>query len=316
MGLMTGRDPIRSQSYPYDHEWKYKYSDFGKTLATAYQTNCFQGEAFAVYDPCGNMISLVAQSSGEVWARAVDKNSNQAIGSYNPHAVEIPFVGDGTVMPPYEEPIVSPIAFTIGGSGFNVKDHLASNTDLTIAIGQNGAHASIYGDDDCEDEICGGGSDSYNRCLHRCFSNCRDSDPSEDCIGDANVPEEGDAKCARTYKGWRSVREEFTTFFEEWADTQIWTVIEAAVAGAIFGSFIGAAIAVAIALVIICSFRAKDMAMAYADKRDENAGWFNQLDAFGLLFDDIGDFGKFEYSMYKNNQIDKDCQEYCKKHYT
>ncbi len=128
-----------------------------RVFSPACQTNCFTGEASSIYDPCGNLISLVAQSTGaEVWARAVDKNSTQAIGLYNPHAIEMPFVGDGTVMPPYEEPIVSPIAFTIGGSGFNVKDHLASNTDLTIAIGQNGAHASIYGDDNCGEEPCGG----------------------------------------------------------------------------------------------------------------------------------------------------------------
>jgi YD repeat-containing protein len=184
----------------YQYDWKYYYSPYGIDKALKYnsgqllitidattapngrmlslyyqdhtcQTNCFQGEASAAYDPCGNMISLVANSSGsEVWARAVDKNSNQAIGSYNPDAIEMPFVGDGTVMPPYEEPIVSPIAFTIGKGRFNVKDHLASNTDLTIAIGQNGANASIYGDDDCGDSICGGNNTPYKNCVVNCMA--------------------------------------------------------------------------------------------------------------------------------------------------
>jgi hypothetical protein len=81
-------------------------------------------------------------------------------------------------MPPYEEPIVSPIAFTIGGSGFNVKDHLASNTDLTIWIGDTGANVSIYGDDDCGDEICGWAAAcddtsspwyEYCNCVANCF---------------------------------------------------------------------------------------------------------------------------------------------------
>ncbi len=169
----------------YQYDWKYYYSPYGIEKAQKYnsgqllitidattapngrmvslyyqdhtcQFNCFTGEASAIYDPCGNLISLVAQSTGaEVWARAVDKNSTQVIGSYNPYAIEMPYIGDGTVLPPYEEPIVSPIAFTIGKGGFNVKDYIASNTDLTIAIGQNGANVSIYGDDDCEDSICG-----------------------------------------------------------------------------------------------------------------------------------------------------------------
>jgi hypothetical protein len=221
VGLMTGSGHVGSQSYPYDHEWKYKYSDFGKTLATDCQTNCFQGEAFAAYDPCGNMISLVANSTGaEVWARAVDKNSNQAIGSYNPHAIEIPFVGDGTVMPPYEEPIVSPIAFTIGGSGFNVKDHLASNTDLTIWIGDNGANASIYGDDDCEDEMCGDEDWSkYKRCMHRCFGDCIRAEktdyPSLDKCIDIDNDDRGlgtkrsDEELAKKWDVWTTVRNDY-----------------------------------------------------------------------------------------------------------
>jgi len=151
----------------------YEFGAVERAFSLACQTNCFQGEALAAYDPCGNMISLVTQSTGvEAWARAIDKNSTQAIGLYNPHAVEMPFVGDGTVMPPYEEPIVSPIAFTIGGSGFNVKDHLASNTDLTIAIGENGAHAYIGGDDDCEDEICSEYDGIWNLCDKKCFLDC------------------------------------------------------------------------------------------------------------------------------------------------
>jgi hypothetical protein len=107
------------------------------------------------------LLSIINPSSTTIADRGRDdnppsgKNFSQTTRSHNPHVIEMPFVGDGTVMPPYEEPIVSPIAFTIGGSGFNVKDHLASNTDLTIWIGDTGANVSIYGDDDCGIESCG-----------------------------------------------------------------------------------------------------------------------------------------------------------------
>jgi hypothetical protein len=51
--------------------------EFGTSKSTSFpacQTNCFTGEASAIYDPCGNLISLVAQSTGaEVWARAVER---------------------------------------------------------------------------------------------------------------------------------------------------------------------------------------------------------------------------------------------------
>lgn len=192
-GRVAGHTYSLNNVYQYD--WEYYYSPYGieKALIKYYeqllitidattapngrmlsmyyqdntcQTNCFQGEASAAYDPCGNMISLVSHTTGvEVWAKAIDKNSTQAIGIYNPYAIEMPFVGDGAVIPPYEEPIVSPIAFTIGGSGFNVKDHLASNTDLTIAIGENGAHAYIGGDDDCGESLCGeGDEESSDEC--------------------------------------------------------------------------------------------------------------------------------------------------------
>ncbi len=151
----------------------YEFGTVGRAFFPGCQTNYFTGEASAAYDPCGNLISLVAQTTGaEVWARAVDKNSTQVIGSYNLYAIEMPYIGDGTVLPPYEEPIVSPIAFTIGKGGFNVKDHIASNTDLTIAIGQNGANVSIYGDDDCGDEICSEYDGIWNLCDKKCFLDC------------------------------------------------------------------------------------------------------------------------------------------------
>jgi hypothetical protein len=184
----------------------YEFGITEEAFSPACQTNCFQGEASAVYDPCGNMISLVANSTGaEVWARAVDKNSNQAIGSYNPHAIEMPFVGDGTVMPPYEEPIVSPIAFTIGKGGFNVKDHLASNTDLTIAIGQNGANASIYGDDDCGDEMCGEATEREHACEDD------ESDWYEYCNCVVNCFSSGDTKTIDTSENPENLK-----MFQEW----------------------------------------------------------------------------------------------------
>jgi hypothetical protein len=206
VGLMTGSGHEGSQSYQY--EWKYYYSPYGIDKALKYnggqllitidattapngrmvslyyqdhtcQTNCFSGEAFAAYDPCGNMISLIDKATAtEVWSRAIDKNSGSTIGIYNPHDLKIPLVGDGTISLPYDEPIDSSIAITIGeGGGVNIKDLLASNTDLTIAIGEYGANVTIYGDDDCEDSICGGAKTDYDmfcECMETCYENKSD----------------------------------------------------------------------------------------------------------------------------------------------
>jgi hypothetical protein len=175
VGSMTGSGHVGSQSYPYDHEWKYKYSNFGKTLATACQTNCFQGEAFAAYDPCGNMISLVAQSSGEVWARAVDKNSDATIGIYNPYNMEIPFSAQATIHPSYDQPINGPIEFHIPEQGqWDLKELLANMTRVNTTIGESGVDASSSGDDDCADEICGEAKTAYDEfcdCMEACYKN-------------------------------------------------------------------------------------------------------------------------------------------------
>jgi hypothetical protein len=120
------------------------------------QTNCFQGEAFAAYDPCGNMISLVANNTGaEVWARAVDKNSNATIGIYNLYNMEIPFSALATIHPSYDQPINGPIEFHIPEQGqWDLKELLANMTRVNTTVGENGVDATIGGDDDCEDTIC------------------------------------------------------------------------------------------------------------------------------------------------------------------
>jgi hypothetical protein len=157
------------------------------------------------------LLSIINPSSTTIADRGRDdnppsgKNFSQTTRSHNPHVIEMPFVGDGTVMPPYEEPIVSPIAFTIGGSGFNVKDHIASNTDLTIAIGQNGANASIYGDDDCGDEMCGEATEREHACEDD------ESDWYEYCNCVVNCFSSGDTKTIDTSENPENLK-----MFQEW----------------------------------------------------------------------------------------------------
>ena len=170
----------------YQYDWKYYYSPYGidKALKKYYeqllitidattapngrmlsmnyqdhtcQTNCFSGEALAAYDPCGNMISLVANSTGvEAWARAVDKNSNATIGIYNPYAMEIPFSAQATIHPSYDQPINGPIEFHIPEQGqLDLKELLANMTRVNTTVKENGVDASSSGDDDCGDEMCG-----------------------------------------------------------------------------------------------------------------------------------------------------------------
>jgi hypothetical protein len=169
----------------YQYDWKYYYSPYGIDKALKYnsgqllitidattapngrmlslyyqdhtcQTNCFQGEASAVYDPCGNMISLVANSSGaEVWARAIDKNSDSTIGIYNPYNMEIPFSAQATINPSYDQPINGPIEFHIPEQGqLDLKELLANMTRVNTTIGENGVDASSSGDDDCGEDEC------------------------------------------------------------------------------------------------------------------------------------------------------------------
>jgi YD repeat-containing protein len=105
----------------YQYEWRYYYSPFGldklekwvegqreilidttvsksgKVLSLFYQEDncqtgmCYTGEASALYDPCGDLTSLVDQAtSTEVYTRAIDKHSGAVIGIYNPFDMEIP----------------------------------------------------------------------------------------------------------------------------------------------------------------------------------------------------------------------------------
>jgi YD repeat-containing protein len=171
----------------YQYDWEYYYSPYGieKALKKYYeqllitidattapngrmlsmhyqdntcQTNCFQGEASAAYDPCGNMISLVSHTTGvEVWARAVDKNSDATIGIYDPFNMEIPFSAQATIHPSYDQPINGPIEFRIPEQGqWELKEQLANLTKVNTTLGEMGVSASSSADDDCGDEMCGG----------------------------------------------------------------------------------------------------------------------------------------------------------------
>gem|GEM_PF-3572232 len=123
------------------------------------QIDCFAGEASAIYDPCGNLISLVAQTTGvEVWARAVDKNSNATIGIYDPFNMEIPFSAQATINPSYDQPINGPIEFQIPEQRqWALKELLANQTKVNTTLGEMGIDVTIGGDDDCEDDPCENG---------------------------------------------------------------------------------------------------------------------------------------------------------------
>jgi YD repeat-containing protein len=169
----------------YQYEWKYYYSPYGIEKAQKYnsgqllitidattapngrmvsmnyqdhtcQIDCFAGEASAIYDPCGNLISLVAQTTGvEVWARAVDKNSNATIGIYDPFNMEIPFSAQATINPSYDQPINGPIEFQIPEQRqWALKELLANQTKVNTTLGEMGIDVTIGGDDDCTEDEC------------------------------------------------------------------------------------------------------------------------------------------------------------------
>jgi hypothetical protein len=123
----------------YQYDWEYYYSPYGieKALKKYYeqllitidattapngrmlsmhyqdntcQTNCFQGEASAAYDPCGNTISLVAQA---------------------------------TIHPSYDQSINGPIEIHIPEQGqWELKELLANLTKVNTTLGENGAHVT------------------------------------------------------------------------------------------------------------------------------------------------------------------------------
>jgi hypothetical protein len=108
----------------------YEFGSVERLLSPACQTNCFQGEASAAYDPCGNMISLVAQS---------------------------------TINPSYDQPINGPIEFHIPEQGqWELKEQLANLTKVNITLGEMGVSAASSADDDCGESICGGSSSNCN----------------------------------------------------------------------------------------------------------------------------------------------------------
>jgi hypothetical protein len=80
----------------------YEFGTVERAFSPACQTNCFQGEASAAYDPCGNMISLVAQA---------------------------------TIHPSYDQSINGPIEFHIPEQGqWELKEQLANLTKNRAAF--------------------------------------------------------------------------------------------------------------------------------------------------------------------------------------
>ncbi|MDD4615088.1 MAG: hypothetical protein PHI40_06775 [Caldisericia bacterium] len=128
-----------------------KFGVIERVFFAACQTNCFAGEAFAAYDPCGNMISLIDKvTATEVWSRAVDKNSDSTIWIYNPYAMEIPISAQATIHPSYDQPINGPIEIQIPEQGqWDLKEYFANMTKASTTIGENGVDVTINGGDDC-----------------------------------------------------------------------------------------------------------------------------------------------------------------------
>ncbi|MCK5848730.1 MAG: hypothetical protein KAH01_05985, partial [Caldisericia bacterium] len=201
----------------YQYEWKFYYSPAGldkaekwyyatqlididttvapngKVLSMTYadyncQTgSCYSGEAYCLYDPCGNLTSVIDNAtSTEVWARAIDKNTNGTIGIYNPYNMEIPISAEATINPAYDQAINGPIDIYIGETGHWSNNVQIGNTaKLTTYIGDNGAWAAMKGDDDCNNEICGNKTgwtcdkkgtpdkeswDPFCNCVRNCFA--------------------------------------------------------------------------------------------------------------------------------------------------
>jgi hypothetical protein len=100
----------------------YEFGSVERSFFATCQTNCFSGEVSAAYDPCGNMISLVAQA---------------------------------TINPSYDQPINGPIEFQIPELGqWKLKELLANLTKVNTTLGEMGVSASSSGDDDCEEDEC------------------------------------------------------------------------------------------------------------------------------------------------------------------
>jgi len=192
-----------------------------RSFSLACQTNCFQGEALAAYDPCGNMISLVTQSTGvEAWARAIDKNSDSTIGIYNPYAMEIPFSAQATIHPSYDQPINGPIEFHIPEQGqLDLKELLANMTRVNTTVKENGVDASSSGDDDCGEEPCISPDDKeYAKCVQRCFNankeECGKGNRDPATLKDEDLDKQtsdssNDVEAKDTWDTWNDMKDEF-----------------------------------------------------------------------------------------------------------
>jgi YD repeat-containing protein len=72
----------------------------GRPVSTTYQdsscqTNCFTGEAYMHWDPCGSLTSMTDTSGSLVASFEYDKAYSRKINEHNPYGIEIPFQFDG-----------------------------------------------------------------------------------------------------------------------------------------------------------------------------------------------------------------------------
>jgi YD repeat-containing protein len=72
----------------------------GRPVSTTYQdsscqTNCFTGEAYMHWDPCGSLTAMTDASGSLVASFAYDKAYSRKINEYNLYGIEIPFQLDG-----------------------------------------------------------------------------------------------------------------------------------------------------------------------------------------------------------------------------
>ncbi|MDD4614347.1 MAG: hypothetical protein PHI40_02935, partial [Caldisericia bacterium] len=72
----------------------------GRPVSTTYQdsscqTNCFSGEAYMHWDPCGSLSAMTDASGSLIASFEYDKAYSRKLDEYNPYAIEIPFQFDG-----------------------------------------------------------------------------------------------------------------------------------------------------------------------------------------------------------------------------
>jgi hypothetical protein len=73
----------------------YEFGTVERAFSPACQTNCFQGEAYMHWDPCGSLTAMTDASGSLVASFAYDKAYSRKINEHNPYGIEIPFQFDG-----------------------------------------------------------------------------------------------------------------------------------------------------------------------------------------------------------------------------